>query len=112
VARSHCRFSAQTAAGAVGRQCRPSQVRYFDVGERLRNVCLRIPFISLFQAVQNGMRFSHHPFSRLFNLGGEAPPLAFYEAEFVKTRCENSFLFILIHFGRHLAATYLLAFGA
>jgi hypothetical protein len=39
-------------------------------------------------------------------------PVSFYEAEFVKTRCENSFLFILIHFGRHLAATYLLAFGA
>jgi hypothetical protein len=44
------------------------------------------------------------------DIKGEA--LGFYEAEFVKTRCENSFLFILIHFGRHLAATYLLAFGA
>jgi hypothetical protein len=46
---------------------------------------------------------------RLF---GAFVPVSFYEAEFVKTRCENSFLFILIHFGRHLAATYLLAFGA
>jgi hypothetical protein len=49
------------------------------------------------------------PNRRLF---GAFVPVSFYEAEFVKTRCENSFLFILIHFGRHLAATYLLAFGA
>jgi hypothetical protein len=37
-------------------------------------------------------------------------PLGFYEAEFVKTRCEIlSFLF-LIHFGRRLATNHLLGF--
>ena len=36
----------------------------------------------------------------------------FYEAEFVKTRCENSFFLFLIHFGRRLATTHLLGFGA
>jgi len=35
-------------------------------------------------------------------------PPSLYEAEFVKARCENSFLFILIHFGRRLATTHLL----
>jgi hypothetical protein len=39
-------------------------------------------------------------------------PPSLYEAEFVKARCENSFLFILIHFGRRLATTHLLGFGA
>jgi hypothetical protein len=39
-------------------------------------------------------------------------PPSLYEAEFVKARCENSFLFILIQFGRRLATTHLLGFGA
>jgi hypothetical protein len=38
--------------------------------------------------------------------------LGFYEAEFVKTRCENSFFLFLIHFGRRLATTHRLGFGA
>ena len=38
--------------------------------------------------------------------------LGFYEAEFVKTRCENCFLFIFGSFGRPLATTYLVGFGA
>jgi len=39
-------------------------------------------------------------------------PLGFYEAEFVRTRCENSFFLFLIHFGRRLATTHRLGFGA
>jgi hypothetical protein len=44
--------------------------------------------------------------------GYQGKALGFYEAEFVKTRCENSFFLFLIHFGRRLATTYLLGFGA
>jgi hypothetical protein len=45
-------------------------------------------------------------------LGAITGSLGFYEAEFVKAPCENSFLFILIHFGRRLATNHLLGFGA
>jgi hypothetical protein len=67
------------------------------------------------QSSTRGPRFflaSNHNTQRSQERDIKGEDLGFYEAEFVKTRCENSFFLFLIHFGRRPATTHLLGFGA